>query len=92
MNCSRTWVLQKFQGLDFLPFLAGPNRTLLKISSSPHGVDTIASGKAEFATRISDSTITQVLGMVMVWLYLLFFHQIMKGKYLKSLRDNTWMK
>ena len=38
----------------------GPNRTLLKISSSPHGVDTIAPGKAEFATTISDSTIKQV--------------------------------
>lgn len=38
----------------------GPNRALLKISSSPHGVDTIAPGKAEFATTISDSTIKQV--------------------------------
>jgi hypothetical protein len=38
----------------------GPNRTLLKISSSPRGVNTIAPGKAQFATTISDSTIKQV--------------------------------
>jgi len=43
----------------------GPNRTLLKISSSPHGVDTIAPGKAEFATTISDSTIKQVSAYIM---------------------------
>src|SRR5215471_11233842 len=42
-----------------------PNRTLLKISSSPHGVDTIAPGKAEFATTISDSTIKQVSAYIM---------------------------
>ena len=29
----------------------GPDNALLKISSSPHGVDTIAPGKAKFATR-----------------------------------------
>src|SRR5215472_4910869 len=38
----------------------GQNKTLLKISSSPHGVDTIAPGKARFATTISDGTIKQV--------------------------------
>ena len=43
----------------------GPNRTLLKISSSPHGVDTITPGKAEFATTISDSTIKQVSAYIM---------------------------
>jgi len=43
----------------------GPNRALLKISSSPHGVDTIAPGKAEFATTISDSTIKQVSAYIM---------------------------
>jgi hypothetical protein len=43
----------------------GPNRTLLKISSSPRGVDTIAPGKAEFATTISDSTIKQVSVYIM---------------------------
>ena len=43
----------------------GPNKALLKISSSPHGVDTIAPGKAEFATTISDSTIKQVSAYLM---------------------------
>ncbi len=43
----------------------GPNRTLLKISSSQHGVNTIAPGKAEFATTISDSTIKQVSVYIM---------------------------
>jgi hypothetical protein len=43
----------------------GPNKTLLKISSFPHGVDTIAPGKAKFATTISDSTIKQVSAYVM---------------------------
>ena len=43
----------------------GPNKTLLKISSSPHGVNTIAPGKAKFATTISDSTIKQVSAYVM---------------------------
>jgi hypothetical protein len=43
----------------------GSNRTLLKISSSPHGVATIAPGKAEFATTISDSTIKQVSAYIM---------------------------
>jgi hypothetical protein len=43
----------------------GPNRTLLKISSSPHGVDTIAPGKAQFAATISDSTIKQVTAYIM---------------------------
>jgi len=38
----------------------GPNKTLLKISSFPDGVNTIAPGKAKFATTISDSTIKQV--------------------------------
>jgi hypothetical protein len=45
--------------------LYGPNKTLLKISSSPHGVKTIAPGKAQFATSISDSTIKQVSAYVM---------------------------
>ena len=43
----------------------GPNMTLLKISSSPHGVNTIAPGKAQFATTISDSTIKQVSAYIM---------------------------
>jgi hypothetical protein len=43
----------------------GPNRTLLKISSFPHGVKTIAPGKAQFATTISDSTIKQVSAYIM---------------------------
>jgi hypothetical protein len=43
----------------------GQNRTLLKISSSPHGVNTIAPGKAQFATTISDGTIKQVLAYIM---------------------------
>lgn len=43
----------------------GPNRTLLKISSSPHGVNTIAPGKAQFATTISDGTIKQVSAYIM---------------------------
>jgi hypothetical protein len=43
----------------------GPDRALLKISSSPHGVATIAPGKAEFATTISDSTIKQVSAYIM---------------------------
>lgn len=37
-----------------------PNGTLIKISSSPNGVNTIAPGKAQFATSLSDSTIKQV--------------------------------
>jgi hypothetical protein len=43
----------------------GPNKTLLKISSSPHGVNTIAPGKAKFATTILDTTIKQVSAYVM---------------------------
>ena len=43
----------------------GPNRTLLNISSSPHGVDTIAPGKAQFAATISNSTIKQVTAYIM---------------------------
>jgi hypothetical protein len=43
----------------------GSNRTLLKISSAPHGVNTIAPGKAQFATTISDSTIRQVSVFIM---------------------------
>ncbi len=43
----------------------GPNRALLKISSSPHGVNTVAPGKAQFATTISDSTIKQVSAYIM---------------------------
>jgi hypothetical protein len=43
----------------------GPNRALLKISSSPHGVHTIAPGKAQFATTISDGTIKQVSAYIM---------------------------
>ena len=42
----------------------GPNKTLLKISSSPHGVNTITPGKAKFATTIVDSTIKQVSAYV----------------------------
>lgn len=45
--------------------LYGPDMTLLKISSSPHGVNTIAPGKAQFATTISDSTIKQVSAYIM---------------------------
>jgi hypothetical protein len=43
----------------------GPNRTLLKISSSQHGVNAIAPGKAEFVTTISDSTMKQVSVYIM---------------------------
>jgi hypothetical protein len=43
----------------------GPNRKLLKISSSPHGLDTIAPGKAQFATTISDGTIKQISAYIM---------------------------
>jgi hypothetical protein len=43
----------------------GPNKTLLKISSSPHGVDTIAPGKVQFATTIPNSTIKQVTAYIM---------------------------
>src|SRR5215831_11545779 len=43
----------------------GPNRALLKISSSPHGVNTITPGKAQFATTISDGTIKQVSAYIM---------------------------
>ena len=43
----------------------GPDRTLLKISSSPHGVNTLAPGKAQFATTISDSTVKQVSAYIM---------------------------
>jgi hypothetical protein len=43
----------------------GPNRTLLKISSYPYGVNTIVPGKAQFATTISDSTIKQVSAYIM---------------------------
>ena len=43
----------------------GPNKTLLKISSFPHGVNTIVPGKAKFATTISDSTIKQVTTYIM---------------------------
>jgi len=43
----------------------GPNKTLLKISSFPDGVNTIAPGKAKFATTILDSTIKQVSAYVM---------------------------
>jgi hypothetical protein len=38
----------------------GANGTLIKVSSSPKGVKTISSGKAQFATTISDSTVKQV--------------------------------
>jgi hypothetical protein len=43
----------------------GPDKTLLKISSSPHGVNIIAPGKAKFATTILDTTIKQVSAYVM---------------------------
>jgi len=43
----------------------GPNKTLSKILSFPHGVDTIAPGKAKFATTISDGKIKQVSAYVM---------------------------
>ena len=43
----------------------GPNNTLLKISSFPDGVNTIAPGKAKFATTILDTTIKQVSAYVM---------------------------
>jgi hypothetical protein len=48
----------------------GQNRALLKISSSPHGVNTIAPGKAQFATTISDGTIKQVSAYIMFTNYL----------------------
>lgn len=43
----------------------GPNRTLLRFSSSPNGVNAIAPGKAQFATTISDSTIKEVSAYIM---------------------------
>jgi len=60
--------------VDYAPISAGqyafmkvyaPNGALIKISSSPNGVNTIAPGKAQFATSISDSTIKQVTAYIM---------------------------
>jgi hypothetical protein len=42
-----------------------PNGTIIKISSSPNGVNTIAPGIAQFATTLSDSTIKQVTTYIM---------------------------
>src|SRR5206468_2697924 len=42
-----------------------PNGTLIKISSSPHGVNNVAPGKAQFATSLSASMIKQVTVHIM---------------------------
>ncbi len=42
-----------------------PNGTLIKITSSPNGVNTISPGLAQFATSLSDSTIKQVTAYIM---------------------------
>ena len=42
-----------------------PNGTLIKVSSSPTGLKTISSGKAQFATTISDSMIKEVKAYTM---------------------------
>jgi hypothetical protein len=42
-----------------------PNGTLIKVSSSPNGVKTVAPGKAQFATTLSDSTVKQVKAYTM---------------------------
>jgi hypothetical protein len=42
-----------------------PNGTLIKVSSSPNGVKTVAPGKAQFATTISDSMIKEVKAYTM---------------------------
>ena len=42
-----------------------PNGTLIKTSSSPNGVKTIAPGKAQFATTISDNMIKQITAYTM---------------------------
>jgi hypothetical protein len=60
--------------VNYVPIAAGkyafmkvyaPNGTLIKISSSPNGVNTIAPGIAQFATTLSDSTIKQVTTYIM---------------------------
>ena len=60
--------------VDYAPISAGqyafmkvyaPNGALIKISSSPNGVNTIAPGIAQFATSLSDSTIKQVTAYIM---------------------------
>ncbi len=43
----------------------GANGTLIKVSSFPNGVKTVAPGKAQFATAISDSIIKQVKAYTM---------------------------
>src|SRR5215469_12770902 len=59
----------------------GPNKALLKISSSPHGLNTIASGKAQFATTISD-TIKQVSA------YIMFTNALRNANYSNSININ----
>jgi hypothetical protein len=60
--------------VDFSPISTGqyaymkvyaPNGTLIKVSSSPNGLKTISSGKAQFATTISDSMIKEVKAYTM---------------------------
>jgi hypothetical protein len=60
--------------VNYAPIAAGhyafmkvysPNGTLIKISSSPNGLYTIAPGIAQFATSLSDSTIKQVTAYIM---------------------------
>jgi hypothetical protein len=60
--------------VNYAPIAAGqyafmkvyaPNGTLIKISSSPNGVNTISPGLAQFATSLSDSTIKQVTAYIM---------------------------
>ena len=60
--------------VNYAPIAAGqyafmkvyaPNGTLIKITSSPNGVNTISPGLAQFATSLSDSTIKQVTAYIM---------------------------
>jgi len=60
----------------------GPNKALLKISSSPHGLNTIAPGKAQFATTISDDTIKQVSA------YIMFTNAFRNANYSNSININ----
>ncbi|MGB7957113.1 MAG: hypothetical protein WCF23_24325 [Candidatus Nitrosopolaris sp.] len=60
--------------VNYAPIAAGqyafmkvyaPNGTLIKISSSPNGVNTISPGIAQFATSLSGSTIKQLTAYIM---------------------------
>jgi hypothetical protein len=60
--------------VDYVPISAAqyaymkvyaPNGSLIKTSSSPNGLKTIAPGKAQFATTIPDSTLQRVTAFIM---------------------------